>query len=96
MAINVVAVWPTAPHGPRPNMQLHPKSYRQFISRLWHFRALPPRHRDPGTQEASPLLVYIVAVLATLVAILLADVHRLPSPELPGDPNWINPIFLSP
>ncbi|WP_439370272.1 hypothetical protein ACRQ5Q_35570 [Bradyrhizobium sp. PMVTL-01] len=77
-------------------MQLRPKAYLQFISRLWHFRALPPRNRDPGRQGASPLLIYIAVVLALLLAILQADVHRLTSLALPGDPNGINPVFLSP
>ncbi|MBR1131176.1 hypothetical protein [Bradyrhizobium iriomotense] len=77
-------------------MQLRPKAYLQFIWRLWHSLALPPRNRDPDTQGASPLLIYIVVVLATLLIVLEVDVHRLPSLELPGVPNGINPIFLSP
>ncbi|MVT75203.1 hypothetical protein GPL20_19555 [Bradyrhizobium cajani] len=79
-------------------MQEHPKAYLQLILRLWHFRALPPRHRDPGAQDASPLLVYIVVVLALLLAVLEVDVHRtqLQSLGLLGDPVGINPIFMSP
>ncbi|MBR0786338.1 hypothetical protein JQ635_33405 [Bradyrhizobium iriomotense] len=77
-------------------MQLRPKAYLQFISRLWHFLAQPPRHRDPDTQGASPLLIYIVVVLATLLVVLEIDLHRLPSLDLPGDPHGINPIFMSP
>ncbi|WFU26921.1 hypothetical protein QA649_12175 [Bradyrhizobium sp. CB1717] len=77
-------------------MQLHPRDYLQFISRLWHFRALPPRNRDPDTQGASPLLIYIVVVLALFLVILQADVYQLTSLGLPGNPNGINPIFLSP
>lgn len=79
-------------------MQMHPKAYLQFISRLWHFRALLPKDRDPTTQSASPLLVYIVAVLALLIAILEVDLHRAPlqSFGLPVDPVGINPIFMSP
>ncbi|MBR0841026.1 hypothetical protein JQ607_12595 [Bradyrhizobium liaoningense] len=78
-------------------MQVHPKAY-QLILRLWHLRALPPRHRDPGAQDASPLLVYIVVVLALLLAVLAVDVHRtqLQSLGLLGDPIGINPIFMSP
>jgi len=79
-------------------MQLHPKAYRQFLSRLWHFRPLLPRNRDPATQGASPLLIYIVAVLALLLAVLEADLHHelLQSFGLLGDPIGINPIFMSP
>lgn len=77
-------------------MQLRPKACLQSISRWWHVRDLSPRNRDSSTQEASPLLVYIVVVLALLLAILEVDLHRPPSVDLPADPNWINPIFLSP
>jgi len=79
-------------------MQIHLKAYLQFISRLWHFRALPPKDRDPATQSASPLLIYIVAVLALLLVILEVDLHRAPlqSFGLPVDPVAINPIFFSP
>ncbi|WP_027523318.1 hypothetical protein [Bradyrhizobium sp. Ec3.3] len=79
-------------------MQLHPKAYRQLISRLWHFRALLPRNRDPANQAASPLLIYIVAVLVLLLAVLEIDIHRavLQSLGLPGDPVGIDPIFMSP
>jgi hypothetical protein len=79
-------------------MQLHPKAYRQLISRLWHFRILLPRNRDPATQGASPLLVYIVAVLALLLAVLEFDLHHelLQSFGLLGHPIEINPIFMSP
>ena len=79
-------------------MQIHLKAYLQFISRVLHFRALPPRNRDPGTPHASPLLVYVVAVLALLLAALEVDVHRarLQSLGLLGDPIGIDPIFMSP
>ncbi|UPK39266.1 hypothetical protein IVB18_19715 [Bradyrhizobium sp. 186] len=79
-------------------MQMHPKAYLQFISRLWHFRALPPKDSDPATQSASPLLVYIVAVLALLFAILEIDLHRAPPQSfgVPVDPVGINSIFMSP
>lgn len=77
-------------------MQIHLKAYLQLISRLRHFRALPPRNRDPGTQHASPLLVYVVAVLALLLAALEVDVHRarLQSVGLVGAPIGIAPIFM--
>ena len=42
------------------------------------------------------MLWTIAVVLALLLAILQADVHRLKSLALPGDPNGINPVFLSP
>jgi hypothetical protein len=73
-------------------MQLHPKAYRQLISRLWHFRALLPR--NPANQAASPLLIYTVAALVLLLAVLEIDLHR--AVLLPGDPVEINPIFMSP
>lgn len=79
-------------------MQLHPKAYRQLISRLWYFRALPPRNRAPANQATSPVLIYIVAVLVLLLAILEIDLHRaeLQSLRLSGDPVGINPSFFSP
>lgn len=79
-------------------MQIHPKAYLQLISRLWRFRALLPRNRDPATRAASPLLIYIVAVLALLLAVLEVDLHhaQLQSFGLLGDPVGTNPIFLSP
>ncbi|OAF19460.1 hypothetical protein [Bradyrhizobium neotropicale] len=79
-------------------MQIHPKTYLQLISRLWHFRVFPPRHRDSPARDASPLLIYIVAVLALLLAVLEVDLHRelLQSFGLLGDPAGINPIFMSP
>jgi len=78
-------------------MQIHPKAYLQFISRFWHFRVLPPRDRNPAARDASPLLIYIVAVLALLLAILIVDRHRAPFqfPGHVGDPAEINPIFMS-
>ena len=78
-------------------MQIHPKTYLQFISRFWHFRVLPPRDRNPATRDASPLLIYIVAVLALLLAILEVDRHSTPfqSPGHVGDPAGTNPIFMS-
>ena len=79
-------------------MQIHPKAYLQLIARLRHFRALPPRRRDPATQAASPLLIFIVAVLALLLAVLEVDLHHAPLQPfgLPGDPVGISPIFMSP
>jgi hypothetical protein len=79
-------------------MQVHPKTYLQLISRLWHFRASPPRNRDPGSQGASPLLVYIAVVLALLLAVLEVDIHsaQLQSLGLLGDPIGIDPIFMGP
>ncbi len=78
-------------------MQMHPKAYLQLIARLWHFRALRPRSRDPATQEASTLLIFIVVVLALLLAVLEVDLHRalLQSFGLAGDLG-ISPIFMSP
>ena len=79
-------------------MQIHPKAYLQLISRLWHRRALPVRNRDPATRDASPLLIYIVAILALLLAVLEVDLHHelLQSVGLLGGPNGIGPIFMSP
>jgi len=79
-------------------MQLHPKAYRQFISRLWHFRDLLPRNRDPARRAASPLLIYIAVVLALLLAILEVDLHRelLQSVGMFGYPVGIDPTFMSP
>ncbi|MGY3574433.1 MULTISPECIES: hypothetical protein [Bradyrhizobium] len=81
----------------RSNMQIHPKAYLQFISRIWHSRVLPPRDRNPTSRDASPLLIYIAAVLALLLAILIVDRHGAPFqlPEHVGDPAEINPIFMN-
>jgi hypothetical protein len=98
MATDMIAVLAEAPHGPRPNMQIHLKAYLQLISRLWHFRVLLPRNRDPAARDASPLLIYIVAVLVLLLSVLEVDLHRalLQSFGLLGDPVGINSIFMSP
>ncbi|MGV7216627.1 hypothetical protein [Bradyrhizobium sp. UFLA05-112] len=79
-------------------MQIHPKAYLQLISRLWHFRVLPSRNRDPATREASPPLIYIVVVLALLLTVLEIDLHRgqLQSFGMLAAPTEINPIFMSP
>ncbi len=79
-------------------MQIQPKAYLQLIARLWRFRALLPRSRHPATQDASPLLIFVVAVLALLLAVLEVDLHRalLQSFGLPNDPVEISPIFMSP
>jgi hypothetical protein len=79
-------------------MQIHPKAYLQLISRLRHFRALLPRNRDAADQDASPVLIYTVAVLALLLAVLEVDLHRalLQSFGLLGDPFGISPVFMSP
>ncbi|KGJ71042.1 hypothetical protein BJA5080_06315 [Bradyrhizobium diazoefficiens SEMIA 5080] len=98
MAIDVVAVLQKAPQRARPDMQVHPKAYLQLIARLWHFRASPLRNRDPDSQDASALLVYIAVVLALLLAVLEIDIHsaQLQSLGLLGDPIGINPIFMGP
>src|SRR5215813_13774234 len=98
MVTGVIADLRIAPHKPRPNMQIHPKAYLQLISRLWHLRVLLSRNRDPATREASPLLIYIVIMLALLLTVLEADLHRelLQSFVPLGAPAEINPIFMSP
>jgi hypothetical protein len=98
MAIRGTADFAKARHEPRPNMQIHPKTYLQLIVRLWHFRVLRPRNRGSATQDASPLLIFIVTVLTLLLAILEVDLHHplLQSSGPPGDAVGISPIFMSP
>jgi hypothetical protein len=74
------------------------KAYLHFIS-LWRsFRnSIPPRHSDVRA-EASPSLIYIVVVLAFLLALLEVDAHRgeLESLGLLGHDYPIPAAFLSP
>lgn len=57
-------------------MHIRPRTYLHFLSRRRSLRdSIPPRDRD-APAEASPLLIYIVVVLAFLLAILELDAHR--------------------
>jgi hypothetical protein len=79
-------------------MQIRPKTYLHFIS-LWRtFRdAIPPHHGDVRA-EASPSLIYIVVVLAFLLALLEVDAHRgeLEALGILGHDYPIPPAFLGP
>lgn len=53
---------------------------------------------DPAPREASPVLVFTVAVLILLLAILEVDLHSadLQSLGVMGDAFSIDPVFKSP
>src|SRR5262249_6613716 len=57
-----------------------------------------PSHQDASGPSASPLLVFVAAVLLLLVSILLVDQHRdeLRALGLVGGTEQVNPVFMSP
>jgi hypothetical protein len=78
-------------------MQIRSKAYLQVVARLRALRVRLQQSDDATAQEVSPLLIYLAAVLALLLAILEIDLHsaELQSLGLLGNPQ-INPIFMSP
>ena len=54
--------------------------------------------RDATDKSASPLLIYIVAVLFVILSIVVIDLHRdeLRTLGLVGGAERINPVFMSP
>ena len=79
-------------------MQIRPKTYLHFIA-LWRsLRDSISPHHDTAPQETSPLLIFSVVMLALLLAILEADVHRgeLASLGLTTGDYPIQAAFLSP
>jgi len=55
-------------------------------------------HREAAGAFASPLLVFVVAVLFSFVSILVVDLHldELQALGLAGGTEQINPVFLGP
>ena len=79
-------------------MQIRPKAYLHFIS-LWRsFRDSIPPHQGDVRAEASPALIFAVAVLTFLLAVLEVDAHRgeLESLGLLGHDYPVPAAFLSP
>ena len=54
--------------------------------------------RDTTDRSASPLLMYVAAVLLLVLSILVIDLHReeLRALGLVGGAEQINPVFMSP
>ena len=54
--------------------------------------------RDATDRSASPLLMYVAAVLLLVLSILVIDLHReeLRALGLVGGTEQINPVFMSP
>ena len=55
-------------------------------------------HREAASSFASPLLVFVAAVLFSLMSILVVDLHldELQALGLAGGTEQINPVFISP
>jgi hypothetical protein len=54
--------------------------------------------RDGADRSASPLLIYVAAVLLLVLSILVIDLYRdeLRALGLAGGAEQINPVFMSP
>ena len=78
-------------------MHIRPKAYLQVLSRLRHLHVWVSRPASPISQEASPLLVFIVVVLVLLLAILEVDQHAaaLRSLGLLGELTRTQPNFTN-
>ncbi|GLR83631.1 hypothetical protein GCM10007857_03410 [Bradyrhizobium iriomotense] len=70
-------------------MYIRPKAYLQVLSRLRRLHIWLSLRPILTNQEASPLLIFVVVVLALLLAILEIDQHgaALQSLGLLGDPT---------
>ena len=79
-------------------MQIRSKAYLQMISRLRAAWSLMPPNKEPLSQEASPLLIFIAVVLGLLLAALEVDLHSadLQSLGLMSDALRIDPTFTGP
>jgi hypothetical protein len=72
---------------------------RALLAPFWSYsRERTAAQRDATDNSASPLLLYIVAVLFLVLSILTVDLHRdeLRALGLVGGTERINPVFLSP
>jgi hypothetical protein len=66
---------------------------------LWRdSRSGASSHRGAAGAFASPLLVFVVAVLFSFLSILVVDLHldELQALGLAGATEQINPVFISP
>ncbi|MCK1512260.1 hypothetical protein IVB22_06675 [Bradyrhizobium sp. 190] len=72
---------------------------RALLAPFWSYsRERTAAQRDATDKSASPLLVYIVAVLFLVLSILTVDLHRdeLRALGLVDGAERINPVFMSP
>jgi hypothetical protein len=72
---------------------------RALLAPFWSYsRERTAAQRDATDKSASPLLVYIVAVLFLILSILVIDMHRdeLRALGLVGGAEPVNPDFMSP
>ena len=72
---------------------------RALLAPFWSYsRERTAAQRDATDKSASPLLVYIVAVLFVILSIVVIDLHRdeLRTLGLVGEAERINPVFMSP
>jgi hypothetical protein len=72
---------------------------RALLAPFWSYsRERTAAQRDATDKSASPLLVYIVAVLFLILSILVIDMHRdeLRALGLVGGAERVNPVFMSP
>jgi hypothetical protein len=72
---------------------------RALLAPFWSYsRERTAAQRDATDKSASPLLVYIVAVLFLILSILVIDTHRdeLRALGLVGGAERVNPVFMSP
>ena len=72
---------------------------RALLAQLWsNSRERTAAQRDATGTSASPLLIYVVAVLLLILSILVIDLHRdeLHALGLTGGTERINPVLMSP
>jgi hypothetical protein len=72
---------------------------RALLAPFWSYsRERTAVQRDAADKSASPLLIYVVAVLFLILSILTVDLHRdeLRTLGLVGGAERINPFFMSP
>ena len=72
---------------------------RALLAPFWSYsRERTAAQRDATDKSASPLLVYIVAVLFVILSIVVIDLHRdeLRPLGLVGGAERIHPVFMSP
>jgi hypothetical protein len=79
------------------DMHMRSKAFVRIISRLLGIRA-SALSNGGASQEASPLLIFTATVLALLLAVLVADLHRaeLDSLGLLDGAFLVDDIFKSP
>jgi hypothetical protein len=72
---------------------------RALLAPFWsHSRERTAAQRDTANSSASPLLIYVTAVLFLLLSILMIDLHRdeLRALGLVGGAERTTPVFMSP